>query len=124
MPNPRSKNRPDTARWVPPSVQSRVEGQSSLFLKGPIPVVWFETLRRQTSSANTLATGLVLWLAHGIVGSEFQVRRAWLKRFQISPRAFRRSLRDLERWGLVAVQQVVGKRSIVRIRIPGKAGDG
>ena len=81
------------------------------FLKGPIPVAWLGTAKKNGISA--LSVGLALWHILGMRKGQltFPVSNLELARWDVDRKTKYRGLRSLEQAGLISTRQQ-GRRSV------------
>ena len=88
--------------------------QTSLFLKGPIPLAWLSVASALPGKALNVALA-VRWVADMSKEGEVHVTKAALQHFGLSGDAYRDGLKRLEAAGLVTVSRKAGQRARVKI---------
>ncbi len=88
--------------------------QTSLFLKGPIPLAWLSVAASLPGKALNVALA-IRWVADMSNGGEVHVTKSALQHFGLSQDAYRDGLKRLEVAGLVAVTRKAGQRARVKV---------
>lgn len=92
----------------------RIDGR---FLLGPVPMLWLEAAALLKGSA--LAVGLQLWHRAGVKNDmEVRFSASAMQLFGVSRFSASRSLKKLERAGLVNVVSSPGRAAVVTILFP------
>jgi hypothetical protein len=85
------------------------------FLKGPVPIWWLQKAASLPGS-RALAVACCLWyLAGRYKTSRVRLTSVQLKEWGVNRKAKSRALLSLERAGLIAVENLPGKNSVVTI---------
>ena len=84
----------------------------SQFIKGPLPLKWFERASQCGPAAVTL--GLLLFYKHGFGHKDLSVSAELTKRFSVSESTRRRTLRRMEAEGLIRTM-IEGRKLRVQI---------
>jgi hypothetical protein len=88
--------------------------RSRHFIKGPIPLSWFECAARLPGKAAMV--GLLLWFMKGMIGDKpIIVSTSLIKRFGIGRKAAGRALMALEQAGLITADRRSGRLARVQI---------
>ena len=95
-------------------MEAKAERRRRHFIKGPLPLGWFEAaLRLPGKSANV---ALALWYRAGLTRSlEISLSNVLLRTFSVHRDAKHRALQHLEAAGLVAVSRRRGRSVCVRL---------
>jgi hypothetical protein len=84
------------------------------FIKGPIPLNWFQEASRL--NGNALKVGMLLWFLKGLTRSnKFKVQNKFIRQTGISRRSYYAPLEKLEAASLIKTYTAPGKSYIVEI---------
>ncbi|MFT5467534.1 MAG: hypothetical protein ACI8UO_002638 [Verrucomicrobiales bacterium] len=90
---------------------ARLKGR---FIKGPIPITWMSRALLRKPSA--LKVAIALFYQRGLCGADkFKVEPARFRELGVNETARHRGLKELERAGLIGVEQRAGQAPIVRM---------